>query len=317
MAESRKLYTDADYLANYDGEAGAAVVDLGYYQRTNLEDMINNFIVAYVGQDKVLNAVPRHEVAFWAQRAVQEFSYDIFHADKSLEQEVNPDTLQMALPQDFVKLVGIFKIDRIGREIEMIPSDTRASRAVLQDDQYIYEYDMAGEPLYAETPEAVKRWADSQNIEEEYVRSYYDGSVYNDDFDYFSHYYNEGRRYGLDPRRANLIPEYTIDLQDGVIYFNSNLNQDNDTVVTLRYISDGLATNGDLTTVYVPKLAEDAVYATMLYNLAKLRPAAAGAAGLYKKEASSKMRNAKIRLQGYNMKEMTTVMRNKSKWIKH
>ena len=317
MAESRKLYTDADYLANYDGEAGATPVDLGYYQRTNLEDMINNFLVAYIGKDKVLPEIPRHEVAFWAQRAVQEFSYDIFHADKSIEQEVNPDTLQMAVPQDFVKLVKISKIDRLGNEVEMIPSDAKSSRAVLQDENYVYEYDMAGEPLYAETPEAVKRWAEQQGLEEDYIRSYYDGSVFSDDFDYYSNYYNEGRRYGLDPRRANLIPEYTIDLQDGVIYFNSNLNQDNDTLITLRYISDGLALNGDLSTVYVPKLAEDAVYASMLYNLSKLRPSAAGVAALYKKEASAKMRNAKIRLQGYNMKEMTTVMRNKSKWIKH
>ena len=107
----------------------------------------------------------------------------------------------------------------------------------MQDEAYVYEYDMAGEALYAETPEAVKRWAEQQpGLEEDYVRSYYDGSVFSDDFDYFSNYYNEGRRYGLDPRRANLIPEYTIDLQDGVIYFNSNLNQDNDTLVTLRYI---------------------------------------------------------------------------------
>ena len=317
MAESRKLYTDADYLANYDGEAGATPVDLGYYQRTNLEDMINNFLVAYIGKDKVLPEIPRHEVAFWAQRAVQEFSYDIFHADKSIEQEVNPDTLQMAVPQDFVKLVKISKIDRLGNEVEMIPSDTKSSRAVLQDEAYVYEYDMAGEALYAETPEAIKKWAEQNNIEEDYVRSYYDGSVFNDDFDYFTNYYNEGRRYGLDPRRANLIPEYTIDLQDGVIYFNSNLNQYTDTLVTLRYISDGLALNGDLSTVYVPKLAEDAVYASMLYNLSKLRPSAAGVAALYKKEASAKMRNAKIRLQGYNLKEMTTVMRNKSKWIKH
>ena len=46
----------------------------GYYQRTSLNDIINNFIVAYVGNDKVLQNIPRHEVAFWAQRTVQELS---------------------------------------------------------------------------------------------------------------------------------------------------------------------------------------------------------------------------------------------------
>jgi hypothetical protein len=38
---------------------------------------------------------------------------------------------------------------------------------------------------------------------------------------------------------------------------------------------------------------------------------------LYKKEASSKMRNAKIRLTDYKSDEMTQVLRGKSKWIKH
>ena len=104
MARSRKLLNDADYRARYDDQpfidpASEAIVEdletseygteLGYYQRLNLEDIINNFIVSHIGPDKVLQRVPRHEVAFWAQRAVQEFSYDIFHADKNIEVELN------------------------------------------------------------------------------------------------------------------------------------------------------------------------------------------------------------------------------------
>ena len=88
-------------------------------------------------------------------------------------------------------------------------------------------------------------------------------------------------------------------------------------LVNIRYISDGLAVNDDLTKVYVPKLAEDAVYASILYNLAKLRPASIQAVPLYKKEAMAKMRNAKLRLTDYKLEEMTQVMRGKSKWIKH
>ena len=72
-----------------------------------------------------------------------------------------------------------------------------------------------------------------------------------------------------------------------------------------------------LTKVYVPKLAEDAIYANILYSLARVRPSAAALAPLYKKEASAKMRNAKIRLQGYKLEEITQVMRGKAKWIKH
>ena len=55
----------------------------------------------------------------------------------------------------------------------------------------------------------------------------------------------------------------------------------------------------------------------MLYNLSKLRHSAAGAAALYKKEAASKMLNAKIRLSNLKLDELTQVLRGKSKWIKH
>ena len=87
--------------------------------------------------------------------------------------------------------------------------------------------------------------------------------------------------------------------------------------ITLTYVSDGLGQNGDFDNVLVPKLAEDAVYASMLYNLSKLRPSASGAAILYKKEAYAKMQNAKIRISNMKIEEMTNIFRNKAKWIKH
>ena len=37
----------------------------------------------------------------------------------------------------------------------------------------------------------------------------------------------------------------------------------------------------------------------------------------YKKEASAKLRNAKIRLSNIKLDEIVQVMRGKSKWIKH
>ena len=319
MAKSGKLYTDADYLAHYDGELNVEATQLGYYQRTNLEDLINNFIVAYVGPDKVLSKVPRHEVAFWAQRAIQEFNYDIFHADKKIEVEINPDTMQMALPQDFVKLSKLVKVLDNGEEIELNKDlKTKSARAILQDDQYVYEYDMEGRALYAEVSNALRQWQeDDGSIDESYLRGYYLGSDYGGDYDQFSYYFNQGRRYGLNPSEVNRHITYVIDLVEGVLYFNSELNRDGETLIGLTYVTDGLSDNGDLTNVYVPKLAEDAVYATILYNLSKVRASTAQIAPMYKKEASALTRNAKIRLQDYNIQEMTNVFRNKAKWIKH
>jgi hypothetical protein len=59
------------------------------------------------------------------------------------------------------------------------------------------------------------------------------------------------------------------------------------------------------------------MYAYILYNLAKVRPSVGQMISLYKKEASAKLRNTKIRLSNYKSEEMAQVLRGKSKWIKH
>ena len=298
---------------------------LGYYQRTNLDDIINNFIISHVGPDKVLNRVPRHEVAYWAQRAVQEFSYDIFHAENNIELDLNPNTLQVPLPNDFVSLVRITYTGFDGQEYPAHAAQgVRAKQAILQDENFEYNYDQEGELLYAEEPEGVNRWQDPSNefAQRDIARNYFYGSEYDEEYNYYSFYSYQGRRYGTDPQYDNRNGEYVLDLVNGIIYFgsefvNAGTGDDNNIVVSIQYISDGLAENGDLTKVFVPKLAEDAIYASILYNLSKVRPSAAQLAPLYQKEASAKMRNAKIRLTDWKLEEITQVMRGKSKWIKH
>ena len=340
MARTRKFFRDDDYQAQYDNESFSSQteeqrwresgLDLGYYQRTHLDDIINNFIVAYVGEGKVLNKVPRHEVAFFAQRAVQEFSYDIFHADKNIELELNPMTLQIPVPQDFVSLVKITYTGFDGQEYPAYEAQgTRAKQAILQDQNYEWNYDQDGTILYAEEATGLNRWQDPNNefAQRDIARNYFYGSEYDEEYNYYSFYSFQGRRYGTDPQYDNQNGEYIFDRQRGIIYFGSgfaggfNRSGENDDItgylINIRYISDGLDMNGDLTKVYVPKLAEDAIYAQILYNLAMVRPSAAPMVGAYKKEASAKMRNAKIRLQGYKLEEMTQIMRGKAKWIKH
>ena len=50
----------------------------GDYQFTSLDDIINQFLVVYVGEQKVIGKVSRTDVAFHAQRALQELSFDTF-----------------------------------------------------------------------------------------------------------------------------------------------------------------------------------------------------------------------------------------------
>ena len=75
--------------------------DYGNYQFTSLEDIINQFLVAYVGEDKIIPKVKRVDVAFHAQRAMQELSFDTFKSIKSQEITL-PPTNTMMLPHDYV-----------------------------------------------------------------------------------------------------------------------------------------------------------------------------------------------------------------------
>lgn len=314
MAESRKIYTSQQYYANFEGDAGntpANFKGLGYYSRTSLEDVINNFIVAYIGEDKALAKVPRYEVDFWAQRGMQEFSYDILHSEKSVEIELG-STLQFPLPQDYVNYVKVSQVGDDGKKDILLPSrKVDNPLAPLQDADHDFLYDGNGEVQVAAKSTAITKFQDPNNPANR-TRSLEDNYNYDDDdFPYLN------KRYGSNPEDMSGAGTFFIDNEAGVIFFDSTFSGRPDNLIILDYISDGIADNGDLSKVYVPKLAEDALYAYMLYNLSKLRPSTVQLAPLYKKEASSKMRNAKIRLSNYKLEEMAQVLRGKAKWIKH
>jgi hypothetical protein len=73
--------------------------EYGNYQYISLEDIINNFIISYVGEDKIISKIRRTDVAFHAQRGLAELSYDTLKSFKSQEIEI-PPSLTMKLIQD-------------------------------------------------------------------------------------------------------------------------------------------------------------------------------------------------------------------------
>ena len=108
--------------------------DHGNYQFTSLDDIISQFIVAYVGEDKIISKIKRTDVAFHAQRAMQELSFDTFKSCKSQEITV-PASLQMILPQDYVNYTKISWIDSAGIKHLMYPTSktSNPSENPLQD----------------------------------------------------------------------------------------------------------------------------------------------------------------------------------------
>ena len=106
----------------------------GNYQFASLEDIINQFVIAYVGEGKIISKVKRTEVAFYAQRALQELSFDTFKSIKAQEITI-PSTLQMPLPQDYVNYTKISWVDDAGIKHPLYPTNrtSNPSTKFLQD----------------------------------------------------------------------------------------------------------------------------------------------------------------------------------------
>jgi hypothetical protein len=313
MAELKTKYSEQNYYAKFENDAANIPTDfkgLGYYSRTSVADIVNSFIIAYIGEDKALTKVPKFEIEFWAQRGLQEFSYDTLHSEKAIEIELG-DAGQVALPQDYVNCSKITVTTADGVQKLLLPyTKTGNPTAPSQDSAGDFIYDSDGKANLSDSSVTIARYqaarADSINASD-----YYNSNYNEENFTYYNN------RFGLNPADSSTGGTYFIDTVSGVIFFDSSVKGITGSVVTLHYISDGLAASDDLNLIYVPKLAEDAMYAYILYNLAKVRPSVGQMISLYKKEASAKLRNTKIRLSNYKSEEMAQVLRGKSKWIKH
>ena len=304
---------------NYgDDDAYGTTVEENYggYQYTKLVDVINNFMVAYVGAGKIISDVKRTDVIFHAKRAMQEFSYDTLKSIKSQELTI-PHSLSVVLPQDYVNYVGMYWIDRQGVKHPIYPANnltSNPSEAPLQDDLGVEIQDSFNNNINTE-PIIEERWrrANTDMLNGTYLAN---AVNYNNGLDIYDYGWDNfgivGRQYGLDPQYAQGNGWFTINDREGKVSFSSNLHK---MIITLDYISDGLAYDLD---TRVPKMAEDAMYAYILHAvIATRRDSPEYLVQRFNKEKFTKLRNAKLRLSNIKLHEIVQVMRGKSKWIKH
>lgn len=295
--------TNEQYYLGPDGLWDSLDENYGNYQFISLKDIINNFIIAYVGEDKLISKIKRTDVAFHAQRGIQEFSFDVLPSIKSHEIEVGP-TLSMVLPQDYVNYVKVAWVDNSGIEHIVYPNrKTSNPRAILQDHNYQYLFDSNGEIMEANESESMKRFKGA-SANSSLLSAANFNDVMSDG--------NIGRRYGMDPETAQANGTFYIDQVRGLINFSSNMVGK---VVVLKYISDGLAKDEDMV---VHKFAEEALYLHIAYSILSTRANSPEyLVARFKRDRAVAKRNAKIRLSNIKIEEITQIMRGKSKQIKH
>jgi hypothetical protein len=235
-------------------------------------------MVGYVGDGKILQKAKKSDVLFFAKRSLQEFSYDTLKSIHSQELTI-PASLNIILPQDYVNYVSVCYIDELGVKRPIYPANNITTSPYENPVQ-----DSEGVP----TQDNFGSNIEGTSITEERWK---------------------------DANTKILSQEFFNNLDDYAYwanFFSSNLV---DKLIVLEYISDGLAHDSNSK---VPKLAEDALYASILYNIVSTRANQPEyMVQRLKKDRSAKLRNAKIRLSNIKLDEIVQVMRGKSKWIKH
>lgn len=300
------------YISNYQYYTNNGNVpedaNWGSYQYVSLAYIINNFILMYVGNDKLVNNVDRWTILFHAKRAIQELNYDALRNIKVLEFEMG-DNLKLVMPPDYINYVRISML-RGGVLLELSENrSVMSATAYLQDNQGDIVFDSNGEVVVGQSK------LDILNQEQQlytgtgpYNGSYgwnYDGNWY------FG--YNVGSRYGMDPSYANSNPKFTINKAAGVIDFSSGVKN---SFIVLEYISDGME-NGDDSLITINKLAEEYIYNYLKWALLSNKYGVQEyIVNRVKKEKTASLRNTKIRLSNLHPARLLMSLRGKDKWIK-
>lgn len=284
----------------------------GSYQYISLKDIVNNFMVMYAGNHSLVNNEERYKVLFHAKRGIQELNYDAFKEIKALELNVS-DLLRFVLPSDYVNWVrvSLYKdgvLRPLTENIQAISSD-----AYLQDNKYKILFDIDGNILKPEFS-----FLDMDRISGAKQSIYLGPGKYNGKYGYnidgqWYFDYSIGARYGLNTETANINPTFRIDKKTGVINFSSDMAGE---LCVLEYVSDGME-NGDESSISVNKMFEEFIYAYIRYSILNSKLGVQEyVVNRAKRDKSSLLRNAKIRISNIHPGRLLMNMRGRNKIIK-
>jgi len=298
----------------------------GDYQYISIFDVVNNFMIGYVGDEKLISKVKRSDVLFHAKRGLQEFSYDTLRSVQSQELTI-PPSLSVILPQDYVNYVNVSWVDSKGIKhiiypttLTSNPTETPIQDTNITNSPFGFNFPSSGYGIpvqdnFGENLEGTsmteERWKNVKPFNQPTIEPLFSQGI-GDSIYARREVALLGQRYGLEPELSQYNGWFTIDKRKGKVSFSSNLSE---RLILFEYISDGLAYDED---TKIPKLAEEAIYMHIAYNVLASRPRTPEyVVARYKKERRAALRNAKIRLSELKPNEFVQVMRGKSKWIKY
>ena len=281
-----------------------------YYQHVKLSEIVNDFMLAEVGEGMILPAVKQQLVEYHAQRGIQELNYDTLRSVRSREYVLDGD-ISFGLPQNLIKPVGVYWLDDNGLKHYMNERVISGNpEAPLYDNDGGYLYDEEGNRLDANISTSITTFNQNSERSVNDFNNYLAGSFENEEL-YDRYYSYLGRRYGADPKNLNINGTYVYDREEHVIYIDTSFTH---RVIVLDYVTDGL---GDFETIKIHKYAEEAIYAYIRFKLVYgKRDMPLYEKQLAKKEYSIAKRRAKHRLSQLG-EALSKALKGQAKWIKH
>ena len=301
---------DYQYYANEGGTPKDK--NWGSYQYVGLNDIVSNFMLMYQGNNEIINNVERYQVLFHAKRGIQELNYDAMKQIKILQMTVDSD-IRFVLPPDYVNYVRISKFAN-GVLFPLVENiQTMFAQSYLQDANAEVIFDAEGNATRPANSQV-----DLDRIQGGMSKLYLGPGPYHGQMGYccdgdWYFTWGVGERFGLNTETANINPTFTIDRQSGAIYFSSGMSGSS---VVMEYVSDGM-NNGDDTSISVNKLFEEYLYAYIRYSILNNKLGVQEyVVNRARKDKSSLLRNAKIRLSNIQPGRLLMNMRGKDKWLK-
>jgi hypothetical protein len=288
-------------MANTDKDYYQETSNWGEDQYVKLSDVINNFMIINVGDNKLINEISRFDIIFHAKRGLQELHYDALNDVRAIEMEM-PDTLQVVLPRDYVRLIRVSWVDGKGKLHPMTTGNftTSVNQAFLQDDQGgIIFSDGANEEALEGTP-----LMDIRNMQ---VAENQDpnGDPLNN--------LVLGGRFGMDTVNANVNGTYNVNKSLGVIRFSSDVAGK---LIVIEYITDGLSNMAE-SDLKIHKLAEDYLYKYILHEVIRNKYGVQEyIVRRIKKDVFASLKNTKIRMMDIHPLDLLMALKGKNKWIK-
>ena len=269
----------------------------GSYQYITLEDIVTNFMLMYEGNDGLLNNVNRYKVLFHAQRGIQELNYDSIQEIKALELKVCDD-LRYILPPDYVNWVRVsmYRNQVLVPLTENIQANSAASYE--QDASCTVLFDSKGGVI----PEVSS--IDADRISNTKRSIYLNGGPYNNTLGFCC----DGIWYFDSPPTR-----FGLNTETGVITFSSGVSGAD---ILLEYVSDGMTT-GSKKSIKVNKLFEEFIYAYIKFSILNSQIGVQEyIVNRARKDKSSLLRNAKIRLSNIHPGRLLMNLRGQDKWLK-